>query len=294
MSQKHGNLTDRFKDFITNLNIANQTSIHDRYKNITKDFNLRYWKLKSDLRNVHFIGSYGRGTAIKGVKNINLLAVLPPDMYRKYDGIKDNGQKILLEEIRDFLIKSHPEANINTEGHLIIPFPDQLFEFIPSFLSPKKSYIYPDIHNGGSWVSFNPIREIEVIDESNYKYNGKIKHLAKMMRAWKLAHNVPISGMLLDTLVLNFMDEWEDNNKSYAVYAFMIQDFLEYLASRRKDQLHWYAKGSNRQLPGEEDFGAKANVSYKKCLKALQYEYNEEIYEANNCWKEIFGSDFPG
>ncbi len=295
MSQNISNLSDKFKIFINNLNIEEQNNINIRVKEITKHFNLKYWYINSDIKNVHYIGSYGRGTAIKGVKNINLLAVLPPALFKQYDTWPGNGQQFLLRQVREFLGKHYPEANINEEGHLLIPyFNDLTFEFIPSFLNAKKSYTYPDIHNGGTWVTFNPMREIEVVDEANFKYNGKIKHLAKMMRAWKTMHNVPISGMLLDTMVLNFMEEWEDNTKSYSVYGYMIQDFLEYLSSLRKDQLHWYAKGSNRQLPSTADFGAQANLSYQEAVKAINYENEEDSYKANICWKAIFGDAFPG
>ena len=293
MQPKGPSLGDRFRAFLSNLNIDNQSFIVSQVKEITKDFNQKYWRIKSDIKNVHFIGSYGRGTAIKGVKNINLLAVLPRDIYEKYEKLKDNGQSVLLHEMMDFLLKAYPKAHISEEGHLLIPFPDLIFEFIPSFITPKKNYIYPDIHEGGSWVAFNPIREIQVLDELNYKYNGKVKHLAKMMRAWKATHDAPISGMLLDTLALNFMEEWEDNDKSFAYYGLMTQDFLEYLASRRKDQLHWYAKGSNRVLPSSDDFGEKANIAYKIVSRAFIFEEEDNWIEANKCWREVFGTDFP-
>ncbi|MDD3268609.1 MAG: nucleotidyltransferase [Syntrophomonadaceae bacterium] len=294
MSQKIVSLSDKFRVFINNLNIEDQNQIQNRVKEMTKHFNLKYWYITSDIKNVHYIGSYGRGTAIKGVKNINLLAVLPPALFKQYDTLPGNGQQFLLRQVRDFLVKHYPLAKINDEGHLIIPFSHEItFEFIPSFLNAKKNYTYPDIHNDGTWVNFNPIREIEVVDEANFKYNGKIKHLAKMMRAWKALHNVPISGMLLDTLVLSFMEEWEDNTKSYAVYGDMTQDFLEYLSSLRKDQLHWYAKGSNRQLPSTADFGAQADISYKEVVKANNFEKEGETYKANNHWKAVYGDAFP-
>lgn len=293
MQPKGPSLGDRFRTFLTNLNIDKQAFIVSEAKEITKEFNQKYWISRSDTKNVHFIGSYGRGTAIKGVKNINLLAVLPRDMYERYDRMRDNGQKAMLYEVRDSLLKAYPQAHINEEGHLLIPFSELTFEFIPTFLTTRKNYIYPDINEGGSWIAFNPIREIQVVDEMNYNYNGKIKHLARMMRAWKAVHDVPISGMLLDTLTLNFMEEWENKDKSFAYYGLMTLDFFEYLASRRREQLHWYAKGSNRILPSNDDFGANANVAYETVRKAFALEEEEERGEANKLWREVFGPDFP-
>ncbi len=293
MQPKGPSLGERFKEFLANLEIDNRAFIISSVKGITKAFNQRYWGIKSDIKNTYIIGSYGRGTAIKGIKNINLLAVLPRELYEIYENIQGNGQNVLLLEIKEFLQGVYEMTHINEEGHLLVPFPDLTFEFIPTFATPRKNYIYPDIKEGGNWVAFNPVKEISVLDEANYKYNGKVKHLAKVMRAWKSHHDVPISGMLLDTLVLNFMEEWEDNDKSFAFYGFMIQDYLEYLAGRRKEQLHWYAKGSNRVLPSTEDFGEKANYTYITVRNALSFENEGKWREANKVWREIFGPSFP-
>jgi hypothetical protein len=123
-------------------------------------------------------------------------------LVRKQRVFFGNGQQFLLRQVRDFLAKHYPLAKINEEGHLLIPFSYEIsIEFIPAFLNAKKNYTYPDIHNGGSWVNFNPLREIEVVDEANFNYNGKVKHLAKMKRPGRPNINVPLNGMLLDTLV---------------------------------------------------------------------------------------------
>jgi len=294
MIKKKDTLADKFKRFVSNLSVDNQSIISKRYKDITKQINLDYWHVKSDTRNAHYIGSYGRGTAIKGVANINMLVVLPQKVFQYFDTYQGNGQLVLIQDVKETVCKIFRNANINPEGHLLVTFPDITFEVVPSFLSPKKSYIYPEPKDEGSWKVFNPIREIEVVEEYNFKYNGKIKHLAKMMRAWKATHNVPISGMLIDTLVLNFMEVWEGNETTFSYYGDMIGDFLEYLAGLRKGQLHWYAKGSNRKIPGLEDFGEKANIAFKKTMEALEHESQGDSYNANNCWKEIFGEYFPG
>ncbi len=286
-------LTDKFKRFISSLNVDNQSLIAKRYRDITKQINLDYWKLKSETRNAYYIGSYGRGTAIKGIANINMLVVLPKKIFWNFDVYKGNGQLVLIQDVRNTVVKLYKDAYINPEGHILIDFEDITFEVVPSFVSPKKSYIYPEPKDGGSWKVFNPIKEIEVVEEYNFKYNGKIKHLAKMMRAWKSTCNVPISGMLLDTLVLNFMDEWEGKESSFSYYGYMVRDFLEYLAGLRKEQLHWYAKGSNRKILGTEDFGEDANSAFQKTLEALEFELQNDYYKANACWKEVFGKYFP-
>ena len=94
-------------------------------------------RIKSDIKNVTLSVLYGRGTAIK-VLSINLLAVLPRDLYEKYEKLKDNSQSVLLHEMKDFLIKAYPEAHIN-EGHLLIPS-YLIFEFILVLLLQRTTY----------------------------------------------------------------------------------------------------------------------------------------------------------
>lgn len=296
MINRTDSIADRFKDFIGNLKVDNHDLIVQRGKEIALAINSYYWKTKSDTRNIFYLGSFGRDTAIKELSNVNLMVVLPPQEYQRLAKWPGNVQRTLLREVRDFISKINKDAHINEENCLILPYDQKpIFEVIPAIASPKKTgYIYPDPANGGSWEEFNPLREIEVIDEYNFQLGGKVKHLARMTRAWKFTHQVVMPSMLIDTLAMNFMDDWEGAETSFAYYGNMVMDFMEYLAGRKIAQLDWYAKGSNRKIHREEDFGAPANEAFHKAVEALTYEEKGEIYNANRCWKEIFGEDFPG
>lgn len=288
-------MADKFRLFIDNLRIDNPEVISRCCREISQVLNLHYWDIKSDTRNLHYLGSYGRETAIKGLTNINVLFLLPYRVYQQYEKGSGNVQESLLNEVRNVLIENYPDAFINEDKYLLLPFEDGIsIEIIPGFISLNKNQIiYPETRDGGQWQTFNPIREIEFINEYNYKYGGKVRHLARMTRAWKMEHQVPIPGMLIDTLVMIFMDDWEGNQTSFGYYGKMVQDFMEYLAGLKTEQLHWYAKGSNRKIERQEDFGAFANIAFKKAKQALELEAKGEGYEANKIWREIFGRSFP-
>jgi len=296
MAKKNLTAAQKLKIFVDNLQINNQTTINRRFKKIAQKINAEYWNLKSESRNTYYIGSYGRGTAIKSNGNINILVVLNPEYFQEIDSYEGNGQIHLLKELKGKMIDIFPETVMKEEekGEIIIPFKDGLIiEIIPAFLNPRGNYYYPNISDGGSWNEFNPIKEIEVINSMNYEYAGKIKHLAKMMRAWKYTNDVFLPGMLLDTLVMDFMEEWEGNDKSYFSYGSMTLSFFEYLAGKRDDKEYWYAKGSNRELQRTGVFGEQANTAYKNMLEALRYEDDGNYVRADKCWKEIFGKYFP-
>ncbi len=295
MAKRILSVPEKFKKFVNNLQIDNEIVINRRFKRIAQKINLDYWNIRSDSRNTFFIGSYGRGTAIKGTGIMNIMVVLPPEHFKRIDACEGNGQLHLLSELKDKMVEIYPETIIKEEekGEVIIPFQDGIiFEVIPAFTNSRGNYFYPNIVDGGSWNEFNPIKEIEAINSFNYKYSGKIKHLARMMRAWKHANNVPLSGMLLDTLVMNFMEEWEGKEKSYLFYGRMILAFFEYLAGKRDDQEHWYAKGSNRELLRTGVFGDKANSAYKEMIEVLKYEEEGDYVGADAGWTKIFGVYF--
>ncbi len=295
MEKKNANpVADKFQAFLDNIAIEHTDHIAETFRNIARHMNNAYWGNRSDTRNIHFIGSYGRGTAIKGVANINILFELPPRVQKRMEVWQRKAPRVLIEEVKELIYDIYPSVHISEQCRIIVPSPHKMrFEIIPAFSGLKKSFVYPDPTDLTGWSTFNPLREIEVVEDSNFRYTGKTKHLARMMRAWRAHCKVPISGMLLDTLVVTFMEEWENNDASFSYYGIMGRDFLEYLAGRRKDQVLYYAQGSNRELHSEEDFGYYANEQFQIAAEAVMHEDHEKHYHANQLWQKVYGPLFP-
>ena len=57
-------LADKFRGFLNNLRIDNPEVISRRCREICQVLNQRYWNMSSDTRNLHYLGSYGRETAV--------------------------------------------------------------------------------------------------------------------------------------------------------------------------------------------------------------------------------------
>ena len=82
-----------------------------------------------------------------------------------------------------------------------------------------------------------------------------------MMRSWKKKRNVPIGGLLIDTLAYQFIIDWKHRDKSYFYYDYMCRDFFDYMASQSTDQEYWKALGS-----GQLVFVGKGQFQYKAKL----------------------------
>lgn len=114
-----------------------------------------------------------------------------------------------------------------------------------------------------------------------------------MVRAWKDKWDVPIGGLLIDTLAYNFLKQWEHKDKSFVYYDWLTRDFFEYLKNQDSDKNYWLAPGSSQYVWRKGAFEYKALRSYNIAREAIQYETDEMPYSANQKWREIYGTKFP-
>jgi len=288
-------ISEKFKKFNQNIKISDNDKwkISSRYKQITKRLNLDFWNSDSEIYHSLYVGSYGRRTAIH-VSDIDILFQLPYEIYQKYNNYKGNGQSALLQAVKDSLKNTYSTSYIKGDGQVVgIDFSDGIsFEVVPCFLNKDGSFTYPDTHNGGSWRITNPKPEIEGIKDKDKEWNGNLKNLCRMVRAWKDEWDVSMGGLLIDSLAYNFLRDWKYRDKSYLYYDWMVRDFFQFLANQDENQDYWRAVGSGQYVWRKGKFEYKANQCYKLALQAIEYEQQEYEYSANQKWKEIFGNKF--
>ena len=195
-------LADWFRTFCSNIQVQNGAAISSRYKAITKRLNTDFWETDSDAAHSLYVGSYGRNTAIHGTSDVDMIFRLPYSVYKQYDDYSGNVQSALLQAVRTSVKKTYSSTNIGADGQVIlIPFNDGVtFELVPGFVNDNDSYTYPDSNGGGSWKKTNPKPEIEAIRARNSTCNNNLVPLCRMMRSWKKKWNVPLGGLLIDTL----------------------------------------------------------------------------------------------
>lgn len=185
---------------------------------------------------------------------------------------------------------------MRADGQVIkISFTDGIiYELVPCFLNKDDSYTFPDTNNGGSWKTTDPKPEIAEIRRANTDVcNSNLKRLCRMARAWKDNWDVPIGGLLIDTLAHKFLTEWEHRDKSYTYYDWMTRDFFKFLKDLNEEQKYWLSPGANQYVYRKGKFEYKALRCYNIALEALVHEGKNEDYSANKKWREIYGTKFP-
>lgn len=259
--------------------------------------NTDFWNTDSETSHSLYVGSYGRNTAIQGFSDLDMIFQLPYSVYEQYNKYSGNGQSALLQVVKNSIEKTYSTTSIRGDGQVIVvPFTDGIsFEVVPAFINTDDSFTFPDSSGGGSWKKTNPKPEIRAIRERNNACNGNLIKLCRMMRSWKNKWEVPIGGLLIDTLGYQFIENWEHRDKSYVYYDYMCRDFFKWMSEQDSDQIYWKAPGSGQYVYGKGLFQYKAKRCYNISLEAIEHETAnpKREYSAKQKWREIFGTAYP-
>ncbi|MCY1083746.1 SMODS domain-containing nucleotidyltransferase [Archangium lansingense] len=282
-------LGETFSEFLSNVQIDNAETISLRYGEITAALNKKFRDTESKTDNRLQVGSYGRGTAIRGVSDLDMLYIMPDTSWDDYK--EEGGQSKLLTAASNAIKDRYPKTDIRVD-RLVVSVLYESFhvEVQPVFKEKDGSFKYPDTYGGGSWKNTKPRDEIDAMSQVDERKNGNLRRLAKMARAWKNKHGVGMGGLLIDTLAHNFLESTEAyDDKSFLYYDWMSRDFFAYLAEL-PDQAFFLALGSKQQVKVKKKFQKKAKKAHELCLKAIEAEGKST---QNAKWRKVYGRGFP-
>lgn len=290
-------LAEWFGGFCDKLQVKDGGTISDRYKAMTQRLNTDFWTTTSNTAHSLYVGSYGRNTAIDGFSDLDMLFQLPYSTYEQYEGHLGNGQSALLQAVKTSIEKTYSRTSLRSDGQVIlVPFTDGItFEVVPAFANKDDSFTFPNANDGGSWRTTNPKPEIAAIRDRNYASNGNLVRLCRMLRAWKAKWDVPIGGLLIDTLAYQFIENYEYRDKSFLYYDFMSRDCFRWMADQNREQDFWRAPGSGQYVYGKGLFQYKATRCFNIAREAIAHETAnpKEEWSAKQKWREIYGTAFP-
>ena len=282
-----------FHQFCKNITLPTTTvkKIRQRYQRIVKQLNKDFWGQSDSAAHCLYVGSYGRDTDIF-VSDIDVLFWLPKARLARYQDRITNGASGLLQDLKNSIKRTYTSTSLRADGQVVVaPFNDKVrFEIVPCFEQTDKSFIYPDTNQGGSWRKTDPRPEIEAVNAMDKKTNGLMKNLCRMTRAWKQKWNVPISGLLIDTLVYNFLNQWKPKSGAKVRYDHVCRDFFKFLSEQNPEQKYWLALGSRQHVERTGLFEYKAKRCYNLALEAIE---KEKFRIAHTKWRQIYGNKFP-
>ncbi|MEV0799807.1 nucleotidyltransferase [Kribbella sp. NPDC050281] len=281
-------VSEIFDGMLDNLKVDNRPAIARRRDEIAKALNKEFRSLVGSTNNQLMVGSYGRGSAIRGISDLDMLYILPPAIRDNYKG--DTGPQRVLVRTRDAIRSRYPSTEVSVDQCVIVvQFQNFKFEVQPVFENDDDSFSYPDTYSQ-SWKITKPRAEIDAIRTRDSITSGNLRNLCKMARAWKNAHGVVMGRLLIDTLAYNFFQTSTDyDDASTSDYDVMARDFFKFL-SEEDDHQHYAALGSGQRVKVKKPFQRRAKRAYNLCLEAIEAEGKSSMSKQ---WRAVFGKQVP-
>lgn len=286
------NVSDTFSSYCRSIHLASTDSYDVTFSEICKTLERHYYEDDADNSHLLYVGSVGRGTAVDGTSDVDLLFVLPRDVKSRFDAYEGNKQSCLLQEVKDVLAKRYTQTTLKGDGQaVVIDFSSKHYtiDLVPAFECSDGSYDYPDSNDGGHWKRTNPLPEQRACKTNDKQTGSNYSYCCNILRAWKDEQGFPFSGLLIDTLVDKFQKEDDDAcHASFADYPAMLGQLFKMLSSEDATQSYWYALGSNQEISdkGHGKFVRKASKAYE-LLSAVE---SDDDFES--AFVELLGNVF--
>ena len=280
-----------FDGLLANLKVGEKVAtIRARRDEITKALNKNFRGKDGCVDYKLMIGSFGRHTAIKSISDLDMIFILPSGLRDNYSD--DDGSRRMLERVRDVLKGRYQNTDIRVDQCVVrVQFASNAFKFEvqPVFENPDGSFDYPDT-KAAYWKTTKPRAEIAAVKGCNNRTSKNMRHLARMVRAWKNANGANVGGLVIDTLVYNFFAQTEEYDyANTGSFDLMSRDFFAFLMEEPEKD-YYLALGSRQRVHVKAKFQAKAKKAYNRCVSAIDNE--GKTASAKKC-REVFGTNVP-
>lgn len=286
----------KFRRFLSNIQLT-KPQLEDaktKHNGVRKTLHDAYYSTSYTGGTSILVGSYGKNTAVRPPSDIDILFVMPPDQYQRYDSYTGNGQSQLLQDAKKILLKTYSTTDIKGDGQVVsVPFQSFAVEVVPVYKTGLSGdYLTPDTHEGGKWKRTNPKAESKNISDSNTESKDNTVHLIKMLKVWKRNCNVEVKSLGIELMAIEFIGGWSNKGNSHVYYDWMIRDFFKYMLTK-KDSV-FLIPGIFEIYSVGSTWESKANSAFTRAKKACGYERDKNDELANVEWKKIFGYLYIG
>jgi hypothetical protein len=284
----------RFDQFLANLELTD-TQRQDgqtKHQGVRQVLNQEYYHSTSETANSMLVGSWGKGTVVRPPRDIDVLFVLPYEVYERYEQRHGNKQSALLQEVKSKLAKYYTYTEMSGDGQVVVvPFTSYGVEVVPAFKLKNGQYWICDTHDGGSYRTTDPVAEKSAIEESDKASQGNTRSLVRMLKCWQYACSVEMNSFRLEVLGTSFIGQWTHRGCAQSSFPYMVQNFFAWMTKYVNGTA--YAPGTNEKLPLGDTWASKAQSAFNRSSKACDYEKAGDHYNAGQEWQKVFGTDCP-
>jgi YD repeat-containing protein len=235
---------------------------------------------------VDIIGSADRGTIIRPLDDVDLLAVFDADAYTNTYRWNSSG---FITRVRDALNEGGASI-VGTRGQAVRIFytSGPKVDVAPVFALQGGGYFLP---NGtGGWMTTNPDFHRDWIAERHRDLNYHLKPLARAIKRWNRVHSERLSSFHIEVMVGRIFSSLGSDYRQAAAMFF----------THASNYLH-----ANDPAGHSGDLAAKFTWNKQQAIlqsftsardradKAVAAEARGDHAEAIRLWRIVFGDEFP-
>lgn len=257
-----------------------------------------------EINRTERIGSFSRGSAVKGVSDLDLMVVLSSNE-RKW-GRSTTSSTTVLNKIKDALTSRFNATGIRNSGNaVVLSFASgrRSVDVVPAFFErPYRGsatgytnypiFTIPD--GAGGWLETSPQIHGAALSHEDERSGYKLKRVAMLAKYWAaLRTNVRLHSFHSEILIAS--TQISTGPRSYAA---ILHDLFKHIADRGgqgiRDPL-----GISGVIPSStgrasaERLAEAANAALGHSTRALRAEAEGDIAEAIRQWKLVFAGHFP-
>jgi Second Messenger Oligonucleotide or Dinucleotide Synthetase domain len=288
-------VTRRFTQFHQALLLtpAQRTDGMTKRAGVVSCLNSAYYDSNSQTDNSFFVGSWGKDTAIRPPRDVDIYFLLPPAVYNRFQGYIWNPQSALLQEVKDRLIAIYPATDMSGDGQVVVVnFGSYCVEVVPAFmLTTQGRYWICNTHDGGSYKETAPWAEVNQLDAADTTNGRNLRPLIRMLKAWQARCSVPIKSFHLELLATEFIGQSPWRLKDFFYFDWITRDFFEFLCRRVNGYI--IVPGTYEVIALGDAWQSRALSAHQRAVKACDYERDNLVEAAGDEWQKIFGLDVP-
>lgn len=284
----------RFEQFHRNLllTVPQHADAITKRNGVVRCLNRHYYGLISDTDHSFPIGSWGKNTAIRPPRDVDLYFLLPPNVYQRFQGYLWNRQSALLQEVKQAIVETYPDTDIRGDGQVIlVRFKTYNVEVVPAFLLTNWHYWICNTHNGGAYKETAPQAEATYIEDIDKTNNRNLRPLIRMLKSWQARCSVPIKSFELELLAADFIGRSPWRFKDFFWFDWITRDFFAYLYHRANSSV--VVPGTFESIYLGNAWQSRATTAYLCAEKACRYEEFNQVEAAGEEWQKIFGLQIP-
>jgi hypothetical protein len=284
----------RFTRALNNLKITEDQAQDGLLKleGVVACLNRSYWGISNGTANRVVIGSWAKQTRTRPPRDVDLLFILPFEVYERFRMRQGNIQSQLLQEMRDQLRQTYPATEIRGDGQVVVVrFNTYQVEIAPAFHRRGGGYLICNTKGAGRYKHVDPEAELADFTAFDQTYNGNIRKLTRLLKQWQRHCDVPIKSFHLEALAKGVLPRINYGGADEFWFDWIVRDALAHLT--RCASGTFIMPGTGEVISVGDEWMSQAVSAYDRAVKACVYEYNNQEYLAGIEWQKIFGSMIP-